>query len=228
VVEGVTKFTAVHAERPLRAAEGERAARLAAWRTLLARLGLVGIDSERYGGAGYGNVSARVGPFPGGRGGRAFLVSGTQTGGRPCVTSTDFCVVRRYDIAANRVESEGPLRPSSESMTHGAVYDLGAHIRWVFHGHCPDLWRRARALRLPTTAPDVDYGTPEMAREVARLARETPLLESRVFAMGGHEDGVVAFGRSADEAGAALLSTLAAAWELAFADGPLCVTEPGR
>lgn len=224
--EGVTKFVAAHVDGPLSQAARDLAARLAAWRTVLARAGLIGRDPGRYGGVGFGNVSARLGPFPGARGRRTFLVSATRTGGRRCVEVGDFCVVRRYEVAANRVESAGPAPPSSESMTHGAVYDLGAHIRWVFHGHCPEVWRRARELRLPTTAPGVDYGTPQMAREVSRLARETALHERRVFVMAGHTDGVVAFGRSAEDTGAALLGTLAAAYERAFAEGPLCAAPP--
>jgi hypothetical protein len=36
--------------------------------------------------------------------------------------------------------------------------------------------------------------------------------EPRLFAMGGHEDGVVSFGRTAEEAGCVLLSTLVRAW----------------
>lgn len=222
--EGVTRFHAAHTDGPLSPTRyGETLAALAAWRTVLAGLELVGQDPARYDGAGYGNVSARVGPFPGARGARPFLVSGTQTGGRPCAGFDDFCLVRRYDIAANRVESAGPIRPSSESMTHGAIYDLGGYIRFVLHAHCPLIWQRARPLRLPATNANVPYGTPEMAREVERLARGTALLERRVLAMGGHEDGIIAFGRTADEAGHALLSALAAAHALVFAErGAVC------
>jgi hypothetical protein len=223
-IEGVTKFVADHSPGPLPRAAREVAARLGAWRTILAQAGLVGIDPARYGGVGFGNVSARLGPFPGSRGARAFLVSGTGTGGHRCVDPGDFAVVRRYDIRRNSVESVGPTTPSSESMTHGAVYDLGAHIRWVFHAHCPTVWSQAAALGLPTTAPGIDYGTVEMAREVARLARSTTLHDRGVFAMAGHTDGVVAFGRTAEWTGAAIFGTLAAAYERDFRAGPLCVT----
>ncbi len=222
--EGVTKFAATHATGALPRAAREVAARLGAWRTILAQTGLVGCDPARYGGVGFGNVSARLGPFPGSRGARAFLVSGTGTGAQPCVEPADFAVVRRYDITRNSVDSLGPATPSSESMTHGAVYDLGAHIRWVFHVHSPTVWQRAAALGLPTTAAGIDYGTVEMAREVERLARSTTLHDRRVFVMAGHTDGVVAFGRTAQSTGAALFETLAAAYERDFDAGPLCVT----
>lgn len=211
-VEGVTRFAADHTPEPLSPRRfGAIYAELAGWRAVLYRLGLVGLDPERYGGVGYGNLSARVGPFPGARGARGFLVSGTQTGGRAALGLDDHAWVVRYAIEANRVESRGAARPSSESMTHGAIYDLGGHIRWVFHGHSPVIWQAARALRLPTSDPRVAYGTVEMAREIGRLARETPLLDRRVMAMGGHPDGIIAFGRTAPEAGSALVAALAEA-----------------
>ncbi len=210
--EGVTRFTADHTPEPLSPRRlGAVFAALAGWRAVLHRLGLVGLDPARYGGVGYGNLSVRVGPFPGARGARGFLVSGTQTGGQATLGLDDHAWVLRYDIAANRVVSRGVARPSSESMTHGAIYDLGGHIRWVFHGHSPVIWQAARSLRLPTSDARVAYGTVEMAREIGRLARETPLLDRRVMAMGGHEDGIIAFGRTAAEAGGALVATLAEA-----------------
>jgi len=131
----------------------------------------------------------------------------------------DFCLVETCDPERNAVASRGLVLPSSESMTHGALYDLGSHIRVVLHAHSPVIWRRARALRLPTTDPQVPYGTRRMAREVSRLYQETALAETRVLAMGGHQDGVIAFGRSAREAGCALIETLAGAYQAACADG---------
>jgi hypothetical protein len=103
-------------------------------------------------------------------------------------------------------------------MTNGAIYDLGPHIRCVLHAHSPSLWRRARQLRLPTTDPRVAYGTPEMAREVQRLFRETAVVERQIMAMGGHEDGILTFGRSPEEAGQVLLTELAKAFELEQAE----------
>jgi len=217
--EGVIKFHPVHRREPLPPRRyGELACRLIAWREILAQTGLVGKDPELYGGAHYGNVSGRLGPPGMPRRRRAFLITGTRTSGRRCVTLDDFCVVESYDPGRNRVECYGEAWPSSESMTHGAIYDLGPHIRFVFHTHSATIWRRARALRLPTTDPQVAYGTPEMAHEVGRLYRATPLPETRIFAMGGHEDGIVAFGRSAEEVGEVMLCYLARAYEAQCAE----------
>ena len=56
-------------------------------------------------------------------------------------------------------------------------------------------------------ALDVPYGTPEMAREVQRLFRETDVRTRKIFAMAGHTDGIVAFGQDFRQA----LAMLAAA-----------------
>jgi len=224
VDEGAIKFHAEHRQEPLEEGSFRKlACRLIAWREILAKTRLVGQEPGLYGGFGYGNVSGRVGAPSLPRWRRRFLITGTQTSGKPCMSLADFCVVEAVDPVRNRVESRGPLLPSSESMTHGAIYALGSHVRFVFHAHSPTLWNRARELRLPTTDPRVPYGTPEMAREVERLYRATALAETNLLAMGGHEDGVIAFGRTAEEAGLALLRHLARAYESdCAAGGGLC------
>src|SRR5262245_49933484 len=106
--EGVIKFSAEHTQVALAARTyGEVCARLIAWREILYQTGLVGQDPARYGGAGYGNVSGRVGALPGSPGERGFLITGTQTGGRACMSLDDFCVVSAYDDSRNRVRSTG-------------------------------------------------------------------------------------------------------------------------
>jgi L-ribulose-5-phosphate 4-epimerase len=213
--EGVIKFQARHETRRLDSRVfGELACKLTAWREIMALTQLVGQDPARYGGAGYGNVSGRVGAPSSARGARSFLVTGTQTGGARCLTLDDYCVIQSYDYQRNTVQSYGGILPSSESMTHGSIYDLSPHIRFVLHAHTPTLWRRAAKLRIPTTDEKVPYGTPEMALEVQRLYRTTPLAEQRIFSMGGHEDGIVVFGRSPEEAGQVLITALARAYEL--------------
>lgn len=218
--EGVIKFRVEHQQGALAAGQHlGLASKLIAWREILARTGLVGQDPARYEGAGYGNVSARVGAPASPRGARGFLISGTQTSGLARISLEQLCLVRRYDYRQNCAVSEGLVHPSSESLTHGAIYDLSPHIRAVLHAHAPAIWRRARQLRLPTTDAKVSYGSVEMALEVQRLYRSSVLPERRILAMGGHEDGVVVFGKTVEEAGAVLIETLAHAYERACADG---------
>lgn len=212
--EGVIQFAAKHQSQPLPAARyGGLASELGAWRRIFVQTGLLGTDSERYGGLGFGNLSARVPPPSKARGERSFLITGSQTGSVASLMLAHYALVKAYSIRTNSVESEGACMPSSESLTHGAFYDLTPTLRFVFHVHAPAIWQRACALRIPTSDAEVAYGTPQMAAEVERLYRATALAEIRVMAMGGHTDGIIGVGRSASEAGLAILAMLARAYE---------------
>jgi hypothetical protein len=59
--------------------------------------------------------------------------------------------------------------------------------------------------RVPSTGYNVAYGTPEMAREFVRLYRETEFAKEGVAQMAGHEDGVVSFGDTVENAAQRLL-----------------------
>ena len=189
-------------------------AELNTWRSRLWQLRLIGQDPLRYDGYGFGNVSQRYGPHTAASGERAFLISGTQTGAMQELDARHYTLVESYDAAANRVVAQGPVKPSSESLTHGILYDLDTRIQAVLHVHSPDIWQTAGALGIPITEASVAYGTPAMAAEVQRLFRETDVLRLRIFSMGGHADGIVAFGQTVAEAGATLLEALARAQQL--------------
>lgn len=225
--EGVIQFAAEHEQRKLEASRfGELVCELIAWREIMALTGLVGREPGRYEGAGYGNVSARVGPRSAGLGRRSFLITGSQTSGNRCIGLRDFALVEGYDYGTNQVFSRGCVLPSSESMTHAAAYDASPLVRCVLHAHSPVLWRCRRTLQLPETDPSIAYGTPEMALEVGRLYRESVLPERGILAMGGHEDGILVLGRTAEQAGGILLRWLARAYGAVCGegDGDICRT----
>lgn len=207
--EGVIKFDLHYREaKPVAWTELDT---LNAWRSRLWQLRLIGQDPQRYDGYGFGNVSVRYGPSDAAPGERAFLISGTQTGALPELDERHYTRVIRYDATANRVVAEGPVKPSSESLTHGMLYDMDACIQTVLHVHSPALWQAAGTLGLPVTRASVPYGTPAMAAEVQRLFRETDVLRQGIFSMGGHADGIVAFGQTVATAGDTLLAALAQA-----------------
>ncbi|OGI66634.1 MAG: hypothetical protein A2W18_09800 [Candidatus Muproteobacteria bacterium RBG_16_60_9] len=206
--EGVTKFDLAFmpsAPLPETLLRG-----LNAWRQILWRSGLIGQDPARYGGVGFGNVSRRLASGTPRRG-LHFAITGTRTGALAQLSANHYATVIACDPARNRVEAEGPIAPSSESLTHGMVYRIDPSIGFIFHVHSPDIWQARAALKLPTTAADVAYGTPAMAAEMRRLKRAGALMRQRIVVMAGHEDGVIAFGRTADQAGGVLMRELARA-----------------
>ncbi|MGX2041412.1 class II aldolase/adducin family protein [Methylocaldum sp. MU1018] len=197
--EGVVKYRLNYTAAP--PADPEVVAELNAWRTILYRLGLIGLDSRRYGGLAYGNVSIRCGAT-------GFLISGTRTGGLPALSNEHYSRVTGFDLERNLIVAEGPVPPSSEALTHAAVYRSAGEAGCVLHVHSPEIWEKAGALGIPVTDRQVGYGTPEMADEVGRLIRAS---KGPVIAMGGHEDGIIAFGGSVESAAINLIRSLARA-----------------
>ncbi len=184
---------------------------LNAWRRILFLLQLIGQHPARYEGYGFGNISQRIAPFDAPPALRRFIITGTQTGGLPHLSAGHYAIVTECRPELNLIVAEGPIKPSAESLTHGSVYALDSSARFVMHAHSPHIWQQARQLDIPTTPEDVPYGTPEMAEAVSRLFAETDVAARRIFCMGGHEDGVITFGASAEEAGQAMLRYLARA-----------------
>jgi hypothetical protein len=185
----------------------ETLAELIAWQRIVHRLGLLGRDPARYGGLAYGNLSRRL--ADGG-----FAISASQTGDRDAPTPADYARVDAWDCAHNRIVAGGPAKPSSESLTHAALYDADPAIGCVLHVHSPVIWENRKRLGLAGTAADVAYGTPAMAAEVARLYSESGLAGHGVLAMGGHQDGVLSFGPDPDGAGGEMMLLLRRALSL--------------
>jgi ribulose-5-phosphate 4-epimerase/fuculose-1-phosphate aldolase len=91
------------------------------------------------------------------------------------------------------------VQASSEALTHAAIYALDPGIRAVVHVHNADLWH-ALIDRIPTTSREITYGTPEMAREFQRLYADTDFRAQGIAVMGGHEEGIVSFGKDINQA----------------------------
>lgn len=174
------------------------------YRRKLYQQNLIGAYPES--GIGFGNISCRS---PQG----VCWISGSQTGHIPELLPHHVAWVSRVDIATNELWCEGETKASSESLTHAAVYQLHPDIEAVIHVHHLGLWHQLQQSH-PTSSPEIPYGTPEMAGEVLRLHHETDLKERKLLAMGGHEEGIISFGVSMEEAYKVLLT----AWD-AYEEG---------
>jgi L-ribulose-5-phosphate 4-epimerase len=184
-----------------------------AWRRILFQLHLIGQESERYGGFPYGNISRRLAPSKASPQQRPFLITGSRTSGLAELGVEHYAVVLACDLGENKIVAKGPIHPSAESITHGALYTVDDSIQFVMHVHSPDIWARARALGIPVTSAAAQYGSPELAAEVGSLLCDSVVRNRRIFAMDGHEDGIISFGPSAEDAFATLINHLAAAFQ---------------
>ena len=165
-------------------------AELNACRLKLLELRLIGVDSN---GIGFGNVSVRD------RETNNFYITGTATGGLCKLSHTDCVRIVDCDFKKNWLQYEGAAIPSSESLTHAAIYESDPAISAAIHCHDSILWATLVDCA-PTTSKSVTYGTPQMAYEILRLFATSDVKGKKIFAMGGHESGVVTFGKNLQEA----------------------------
>lgn len=194
--EGILKFTLQWEPSP--AVRSPQVRQLCFWRNVLFRFRLIGATAD---GIGYGNVSVRCGE------GAHFFITGTGTGTIPVLTEEHCCEVLQADIEGNFLRCRGPVRASSESLTHAALYLCSPAIGAVVHAHHRILWERLRGV-LPTTSEEFAYGTSELARELMHLYHSRGLGTAGLIVMGGHEEGLLSFGRTLREAASLLLRTL--------------------
>ena len=186
--EGVIKFACRWKKTP--PLSRETVADLIVYRGRLYRRGLIGCDPD---GIGFGNLSIRLAQ------GHQFLISASQTGHLPAVDARHFVTVVDYRVEKNWLACEGPAEASSESLTHALIYEVFPDAAAVIHVHHHEAWQRLQS-QVPVSRKDVPYGTPQMAGEIRRLANESRLREEKILVMGGHEDGIVAFGKDLSDA----------------------------
>ena len=174
---------------------------LTPYRDALFQLDFIG---QRPDGIGFGNISQRVAEalstvapasVPPAQTQNQFIISGTQTGDRATLIAADYALVTSFNPEQNSLTCKGLRKASSESLTHGVIYSSHPAIGAIIHVHHNQLWQQLLN-QVPTTRKSVRYGTPEMASETQRLFHESPLLHQKIFAMAGHEDGIVTFGEN--------------------------------
>jgi ribulose-5-phosphate 4-epimerase/fuculose-1-phosphate aldolase len=157
------------------------------------KLGLIGeYPNEKI---GYGNLSSRL-PR------KAFIITGSQTGHLAHLQAHHYTKVIDCDLKKGSVTAEGLIPPSSESLTHFGIYQANPSIQYVFHVHHSKLWEMLQNGNFDSIDENVPYGTQEMANAAHHLLSDKT---SGVFVMKGHEDGIISYGATAEDAGKNLL-----------------------
>jgi len=181
--DGYIKFTIDHRETDPVCSDQEIST-LLKFRTEVFDRGYIGILPD---GVGFGNLSMRLGDH--------FIITGNATGGIRTLNSSHFAKVLNYDPILNICTSEGSLKPSSESGTHAVIYEVLPEINMVLHIHNSLIWNEILKNGF-FTPNNVEYGSPEMAEAVKSLVQQPDVQKAGVFAMKGHENGVVFLGKS--------------------------------
>jgi len=190
--EGYIKFNCTWIEEEL--SDSSIIAELNTRRQELYNKQLIGAYAD---GIGYGNISCRLADD-------SFLITGTATGNIFRLTDIHYTRVSGFDIANNAVTCRGPIKASSESLTHAIIYASLPQVNAVVHIHNHELWQKLLN-KAPTASEEVAYGTPEMAVEIKRLLKSIDTGEEKILVMAGHEDGLISYGRDLAEAANILL-----------------------
>jgi ribulose-5-phosphate 4-epimerase/fuculose-1-phosphate aldolase len=193
--EGYIKFNCTWI--PSNDIPSDKVAALNVWRNIMYKKGFIGMYPD---GIGFGNISMRCDE-------KTFLISGSATGGLATLNESHYSLVIDYDLSINSVTCVGPLKASSESLTHALIYECSATTNAVIHIHNLELWNRLMH-HVPTSNENISYGTPEMANEIKRLFDETALSQEKILVMGGHREGLISFGKDLDEAGNILINKI--------------------
>ena len=186
MIDGVIKYSIEHQNTNTPLFSGYE--QLEALRTRLFTLGLIGEKD----GIGYGNISMRH------EGSKSFFITATQTGRKHTLSHEYYTYISDYDFSTFKVISQGSHKPSSEALSHAMIYAIDDCITTVIHIHSLALWEFMKNKNyLATTA---EYGTAEMAEEIAGLYDNLDPMKNNTFVMKGHDEGIMTFGRSVEEA----------------------------
>ncbi|GET30342.1 class II aldolase/adducin family protein [Prolixibacter sp. SD074] len=166
------------------------------WRSKLYQQQLIGVYPD---GIGFGNISIRINKD------NQFIVTGSATGQLAETGPEHYARVDSFRIDTNEVWCTGQVKASSESLSHAIVYQTLPEINAVVHVHNLKQWEKWQHI-LPTTNESTAYGTPEMAMEISRLLAVPGNLGKGTLIMGGHREGILAYGKSLEEACGILLS----------------------
>lgn len=159
------------------------------WREILYNMDLIGAYEN---GVAFGNISMRTR-------GHQFVITGSATGEIPELEPGHYVKVNSFNIDDNAVQCIGPLKASSESLTHAAIYSADPDTNAVVHVHNLDLWNKL-IYKVPTTNPGMDYGTAGLAKDILRLFKDPEIYEKRIIIMSGDRAGILTFGHDMDEA----------------------------
>ncbi|MFA6106133.1 MAG: class II aldolase/adducin family protein [Patescibacteria group bacterium] len=165
------------------------------WRKKLYGLGLIGLYNN---GIGFGNLSVRSGKTGN------FIITGSETGRFKILSANHYARVVGHNFEKNRLTCRGPIKASSESLSHAIIYRMDKNINYVMHLHNLKLWKKLKN-KVPTTSAKAAYGTPEMAWEIEKLFKQTDVKDKHILVMAGHREGLMTFGSDAETAGKAVL-----------------------
>ena len=109
------------------------------WRDKLYKLGLIGAYDN---GIGFGNISIRFKK-------NTFIITGSATGNLHVMNENHYVLVNKYNLAKNSLTCKGPIKASSESLSHAIIYECSSDTNAVIHIHNIHIWKKFFYCQLP-------------------------------------------------------------------------------
>lgn len=161
-------------------------------RTYFRRAGYLGVQK----GVAYGNMSWKPKDLEIGE----FILIGTQTSRKSSITKDDLVLILDCSFKTNLVEYAGKIEPSTEALTHTAIYWYGAEngrkIGAVIHAHHALIWKYMLDNDYLRTGSKAKAGTLELVKEIQLIME----VGSQIgFAMEGHKNGIWVYGEDLHE-----------------------------
>ncbi len=203
VNEGSIKFNCIRKSSPISIPD-TLFCPLNKYRAKLFKAQLIGSYADE---VGYGNISVRKSTLllsrkegAGLENYNQFYITASGTGGLGILQRKHISLVTSWSHERNMVECTGEMDASAESLSHAAVYESDPKAGAVIHVHHKGMWANYLG-KFPTSSHEALYGTPEMAKEIQRIVTSMSAGEAPIIIMGGHEEGILVWGRSLDDAG---------------------------
>ncbi|OHD28087.1 MAG: hypothetical protein A2086_00780 [Spirochaetes bacterium GWD1_27_9] len=159
-------------------------------RKILYKFNLIGVYKDLN--LGFGNISKKLT-------GDEFVITGSQTGEYKDLNGSHYTVIKSVDFQTNSVVCEGPIKPSSESITHAAFYASNKKITSVIHIHSLKLWEKLIENNYLSTSEKAEYGSPELSKNIIEIAKNVDLDKPLIVVMKGHKEGIIGAGNNINQ-----------------------------
>ena len=194
-MEGIIKFQCDWTRKETLNLPAEQLEVINRWRSTLMDKGLIGALENN---VGYGNISVSFDTD------KQFIITGSQTGHLPLLSSKHLALITDYDIEKNYIKCVGGTKASSESLSHAVFYNTDSSIGAVIHIHSETMWEEMKN-KFPTTDYQAQYGTVDLALSIMDKLKNPERYATDVIVMGGHKDGILISGYTLEEVGEKVL-----------------------
>jgi len=157
------------------------------------RLFSLGLISSNSDGISFGNISLRY------KKKNSFVMTSSKTGEYPKLTPSYYSLVKKIDFKNFTTYAVGPSKPSIDSISHGAIYELDSNINAVIYINNEKIWNYMLQNDYLLMTED-SYNSPQMLKDIKKVYKDIDPFLNNIFAIKNDKGGVLAFGKTLSQA----------------------------